>query len=136
MNWADQMRALVIFPDNFRTNTVWYNLIWSNETVDPGLLSVSLSLDPYVFPFISRCHILSVTNIHDTKRSTSSFRSNNFTGRTPIFSSLNMDSGWRWDNLSFQYLNSCCKCYSTSGNMIFSIHSCVRFLDLLIKYSD
>ena len=85
------MRALVILPDNCGTNPGLDDWSWSTETLDPGLLSVSLFMDPDFFPFVLHCLFLDVPNIHDEQRSTSSFKSRHIDGRTPIFASLNMD---------------------------------------------
>ena len=47
-----------------------------------------------------------------------------------------MDLGWRWDDLSCQDLNSCCKVDSTSRNMMLSIFYCVRLFDSFIWSSE
>ena len=119
MTWEDQMCMLVIFPDNYGTNTSWADWSWSTETKAPGLLPVSFPVDPDFLPFFLRYLLLDVPNMHDAHRFTSSFKSRNIDGRTPSFASLNMDLGWRWDNFSCQDLNSCCKGDNTSGNVIF-----------------
>ena len=59
--------------------------------------------------------------MYGEQRGTLSFNSRNSDGSSPSFARLNMDLGWRWDNLSWQYFNSCFKCDSTYGNMMFSI---------------
>ena len=47
-----------------------------------------------------------------------------------------MDLGRRWDNLSCQDLDFCCKVDSTSGNIIFSLCSCLRLCDSFIYSSE
>ena len=121
ITWVSQMCALVIFPDNGGTNPGWADWSWSTKTSDPGLLSVSFLMEPYLLPFVIYYLLLAVTSMDDTQRSTSSFKSINLDGMTSSFSILNMDLGWRWDNLSYQDLNSCLKGDSTPGNIIFSI---------------
>ena len=117
--WEEQMRALVSLPENCGTNPGWYDWRWSAENPDPVLLSVYLPMDHYLFPFVLHVIPLSVTNMHDAQIGTSSFKYGNIYGRTPSFASLNMDLGWRSDNLSCQSFNDCCKGDSTCGNMIF-----------------
>ena len=66
--------------------------------------------------------------MNDAHRGTSYFKYINIGGSNPSFASLNMDLGWRRDNISCQDFNYCCKCDSNSGNMMLSICSCLRFL--------
>ena len=136
MTWVSQMRALVSFPDNCGTNHGWADCSWSTETADPGLLPVSFLVYLYFFSFVIRYYLFCVSNIHDSKRGTSSFRYINIYWGTPSFASINMDLVRRWDKLSFQDLNSCCKGDNTSWNMIFLIFSYVIFFDLLIWSSE
>ena len=82
-------------PDNCGTNNGLSDCSWSTETEDPGLLSVYFFMDPDFFPFVVYCLILYVTNMHDSQRVTSSFKSRNIDGMTPSFSSINMDLWWR-----------------------------------------
>ena len=91
MTWASQMRALVSLPENCGTNPVWSNQSWFTETTAPGLLPVSLHMDPDLFHFFIQCRLLDVPNTHAAQRGTSSFRSIHSFVRTPSFSSLNMD---------------------------------------------
>ena len=132
MTWAAQMRALVSFPDNCGTNTGWYDWSWSTETPYPGLLSVYLPMEPDLLHFILHWIILAVPRMNNTQRCISYFKYRNIDGRTPSFYSLNTDLGCRWDNLSCQYFNSCCKWNRNYGNMILLICSCVIFLGSLI----
>ena len=104
----DQMSALVIFTENCGINPGWADWILSTETPDPGLLSVSFLIEPYLFTFVIHLLLLVVTNLHDSQIVISSFKSRNIDGRNPSSFSLNMYLGWRWDNLSCQESNSCC----------------------------
>ena len=129
------MRSLVSLTDNCGTNPSWSDWSWSTDNSAPGLLSVSFLMEPDFFPFVIRCLLLVAPNIHYLQRVTSSLKSRNIDGRTPIFSSLKMDLGWRWDNLSWQDLNSFCKVYITYVKMMFSIFYCVLFFDSFIYLS-
>ena len=90
-------------------NTGWSHLSWSTDHSDTGLLSVYFLMVPDLFPFVLLWLILDVTNMNDPQRDTSSFKSRNLDGINPSSDSLNMDFGWKWDNLSGQDLNYCCK---------------------------
>ena len=78
-------------------------------------------MDPDFFPFVIHCRLLAVQNMHDTQIFASYFWYINRYERTQSFASINMYFEFRWDNLSYQDFNSCCKVDSTSGNMILSI---------------
>ena len=73
------------------------------------------------FPFVLHWLLLYFPNMHDLPRGTSSFNYINIHGRTPSPAILNIYLGWRWDDMSFLDFNYCCKCGSTSGNMILPI---------------
>ena len=118
INWVDQMRELVSLPENCGTNPGWAEWSWSTETSYTALLSVYFPMDPHLLPFVLHFLLLDFTNMHDEQRGTSYFKYRNIDGRTPIFSSLDMDLGRRWDNVLCHDLNSCCKGDSTSGNMM------------------
>ena len=126
------MRALV----NCETNTGWSDWSWSTETPYPGLLSVSFLLDHDFLPFVTHCLLLVVPSMYYAQRDTSYFNYINIDGRNPSSASLNMDLGWRWDKLSRQDLNSCCKGDITSGNTMMSICYCVRLFDSFILPSE
>ena len=130
------MCALVSFPENCGINPVWSEWIWSTGTPAPVLSSVSLLTDPYFFPFFIHCLILAIPNMHDAQRGASYFNSRNLDGRTPIFSSLIIYLGWRWYNLSWKYLNYCCKGDSIHGNVMFPIFSCLVLFGSFIKSSE
>ena len=132
MTWMDQMHTLVSLPEKCGTNHWWADWIWSTDTSAPGLLLVSLLMDPYLPLFVLHCLLLAVTNMHDEQRGTSSFMSRNLYGGAPNFASINMYLGWKWDNLSFQGLNSCCKGDSTPGNIMLSICFFVILFDFFI----
>ena len=121
MTWDTQMHQLVSFHDNCGTNPVWDNWIWSTDTADTGLLSIYLRMEPYLFHFVIYFYVLDIPSMHYSQIGTLSFRSRNIFVRTPSFDNLKTDLGCKWDNLSYQYLNSCCKGDSTSGNMMLSI---------------
>ena len=104
---VSQMHTLLSLPYNCGTNPVWSDWSWSTETPYPGVLSVSLLMDPDFLPLVLNFLLLAVPNIHDAQRGTSSFKYRNIYGRTPSFASLNMDLGCRQDNLLCQYLNYC-----------------------------
>ena len=123
------MSGRVSFSDNCGTNPFWSYFSWSTGTPDPGLLSVSFLMDPYLSPFVIHFLILSFPNIQDAKICTSLFKYRNIDGSNPSFASLNMYLVWRWDNLLCPYSDSCCKGDSTSINMMFSICSCVILFD-------
>ena len=125
MNWSIQMSALVSLPENCGTNPGWSECSWSTETDGHGLLSISFLMDPCFSPFVIHWLLIDVPNMHSKQRGTSSLKSRNLYGRTPTFAILIRDMDWRWDNLSCQDLNSCCKGDSNSVNMIFSICSYV-----------
>ena len=131
MTWAAQMCTLVSLLDTSGTNPGLSDWGWYTETSSPGLLSVYFLMGPDFFP-ISRFSLLAVTSMHDAQIDTSYLRPRNSFGRTPSFTSLNMDLGCMWDHLLCQYLNSYCKGEITSGKMMFSICSCARFFDSLI----
>ena len=133
ITWAAQMRALVNFPENCGNSPDWSYFSWYTDTPAPGLLSVYFHMYPDSLPLFLHILLLAATNIHDTQRVTSSFKYINSDRRTQSFSSLNMHLGWRWYNFPCQDLNSCCKVDSTSGNMMFSIYSCVRLFDSFIQ---
>ena len=132
INGASQMHALVGLPDNCGTNLVWSDWGWYTENPDPGLLSIYLLTENYLFPFVLHFILLAVPKMHNAQRGTSSFKYINIYGRTTSFTSLNMYLEWSWDNLSCQYLYSCCKGDSNYGKMMLSIFSCVRFFDSFI----
>ena len=137
ITWASQMRALVSLSENCGNNPGWSNYSWSNETPYPILVSVSFLVDHYFFPSFLYFLLLDVPNMHDAHRVTSSFKSINIDGRNPSISSLNMDMGWRWDNLSCQYFNFYCKGYRTYVNMMFSFflwYSLIRIYSPLRKF--
>ena len=115
------MRALVILSENCGTNPGWADWSWYTETPDPGLLSVSFLIDPYLLIFFIRCLLLAVPSMNDSQRGTEYFKSRNIVGRTPSFASLNIYLGWRWYNLSCQYFNSCCKGDINSRDIMLSI---------------
>ena len=62
--------------------------------------------------------ILDVPNIHGAQGGTSYFNYINIYGITPSFDGINMDLGWRRDNLSWQDLSYYCKNGFVSGNTI------------------
>ena len=132
MNWAAQKRALVSLPKNCGTDPGWYDQSLFTDTEYTGLLPVSLRMDPELLTFVINFCLLSVPNIHCEQRGTSSFIVTNISGKTPSFSSLNMDLGFRWYNFSCKHFNSCYKDYSNSGNIILSICSCAILLDSLM----
>ena len=104
MNWAAQKRALVSLPKNCGTDPGWYDQSLFTDTEYTGLLPVSLRMDPELLTFVINFCLLSVPNIHCEQRGTSSFIVTNISGKTPSFSSLNMDLGFRWYNLSCKHL--------------------------------
>ena len=71
------------------------------------------------FPFSLHCLLLSVPNMHDLKRVTTSFKSLNIDGGTQNSASLYMELEWRLDNFKHNDLDSCCKDDNTSRNMIY-----------------
>ena len=81
--------------ENGGTNPGSYDWGWSTETPYPGLLSVSFLMDPGLSTFVIHCFVIAVTNINDSQRGTSYFKSINIDRRTPSFASLKMDLGWR-----------------------------------------
>ena len=137
ITWEAQIHALVSLPDNCGTNPGWSDWSLPTENESTSLLSVSLRMDPYLFPFWINFCLLSVPNIYDGQKDTLLFKSKNCAGRTTCLGSLKMDSGCKQDNLSCHYLNSRCKCDSTSGNMIFWIFlvwdSWIILYNLLMK---
>ena len=64
-------------------------------------------MDSDLFLFVMNCLLIAVPKIHDAQSGTSTFMYKNIDGKTLIFASLNKDLGWRWDNFSFQDLDSC-----------------------------
>ena len=128
--------ALVSLPENWGTNPIWSDWSWYTDTAAPGLFSVSLLLESYLFPFVIHWLLLDFPNMHDSQRGTSYFKSINLDGSTKKKSSLSMDLVWKWYNLSYQDLNSYCKCDNTSENMIFSIFSCVILFDSFMYSSE
>ena len=136
MTLEAQIHAVVRLPDNCGTNPVWDDQSWTIDTPDPGLLSVSLLMEPDFLHFFLYCLLFTVPNTHDEERGTSSFKSKNIYMRTPSFANIKKDLGWRWDNLSFQYLDSCYKCDSNYGNIIFSVWYCVRLFDSFVYSSE
>ena len=93
-------------------------------------------MDRYFFPFVLHCFPLAFTNMRDVQRGKSSFKFRYTDGKTSSFYGLNMDLGWRWDNISCQDFDSCCKGDIISGNMMFSICSCVRLFDSIVYSSQ
>ena len=93
MTWASQMCTLVSLPNNYRTNTVRDDWIWSTDTAAPSLLSVYLRTDPDSFHFFIHCFLLDVPNIHGVQRVTSSFISRNIFESTVSFPILKIGLG-------------------------------------------
>ena len=54
---------------------------------------VHFRMGPYLFPIVIHCRLLSIPNMQDVQRGTSSFRPINRFGRTQSFVSPNMNLG-------------------------------------------
>ena len=94
------MRALVSLLGNCESNTGLSDWVKSTETAATVSLSVYLLINPYFFPVLIDLSLLDVTNMDDAQRVTSYFRCKNIDEKTQSFSILNMDLGWRLNNLS------------------------------------
>ena len=87
------------------------------------------------FPFVIHCLLLGIPNMYDSQRFKTSFKPRNIDGMTLSFSVLKMDLGWRLDNLSCQYFDSCCKVDSAYGNTIFSktiLYEIILFIYIIL----
>ena len=83
INWTAQIRALLSLPENWGTNPVWDYWSGSTDTPYPGLFSISLLMELYLFPFVIHLLLLAVPIMHDSKRGTSYFKYRNIDGSNP-----------------------------------------------------
>ena len=77
------MRALVSLTENCGTNPGWADWGCYTETPYPLLLSFYFLMEPYLLPFVIHCLLLSVPNMHNAQKGTSSFKSRNIDDGTP-----------------------------------------------------
>ena len=85
VTWVTQICALVSLTDNCGNNLGWSYQSWSTETTAPGLLSLSLSMNPDFLLLNFRFFLLDFPNMHDAQGGTSYLRYRNRIRTTQSF---------------------------------------------------